>query len=178
MSQVMYLSAPSIFQEALSLIQTAAAAQSPFAIDNVSFPAPSVFSFELGQFEPGLYICLHEITPIDLVPEDTSYGFQEHYDLDGVVVAFTGVGVADSSTVTTDVMTACWNTYYTCVNTPFVSNRTMPILGASPTPYQMLLKSAEYTAGVGTTADGQDWGWQGVIQFGFHFDGLQYPSDV
>ena len=168
MSQTMYLSAPSIFQSALGLVQSAAATQNP---------APSVFSFELGQYEPGIYICLHEITPIQLVPEDTSYGFQEHYDLEGVVVAFTGTGVADSTTVTTDIMTQCWNLYYTCVQSPFISLRTIPILDASPSPYQMLLKSAEYTAGVGTTADGQDWGWQGVIEWQFHFDALNYPQD-
>ena len=166
----MYLSAPGIFQAALGLIQTAAAAQSPVV---------SVFPFEIGQYEPGQYITLHEITPIQLVPEDTSYGFQEHYDLDGTVVVFTGTGVADSPTVTTDVMTACWSLYYTCVNTPFITNRTIPILGTtSQSPYQMLVKSAEYTAGVGTTADGQVWGWQGVIEWSFHFDSLNYPQDV
>jgi hypothetical protein len=170
MSQVMYLSAPGIFQAALGLIQNAASDQSP---------APTIFPFELGQFEPGQYICLHEITPISLIPEDTSYGFQEHYDLEGSVVVFDGDGVADNLTVTTDVMTTCWSLYYTCVNTPFVSNRTMPILGTTgQSPYQMLLKSATYTAGVGTTADGQDWGWQGVIEFGFHFDSLNHPQDV
>ena len=170
MAQIMYLSAPSIFQSALGLIQTAAGNQTP--------PSVSVFPFELGQFEPGQYICLHEITPPDLVPEDTAYGFQEHYDLDGSVVVFTGTGVADSPTVTTDVMTACWNLYYTCVNGPLISQRTVPILGASPSPYQMLIKGATYTAGVGTTADGQDWGWQGVVDFSWHFDSLNYPQDV
>ena len=167
------LTAPGIFSAALGLIQAAASGQSP---------APQVFPFELGQYEPAQYITLHDISPVTLVPEDTQYGFQEHYDLEGEVVVFTGTGVADSSTVTTDTMVTCWNLFQACVMTPFVSSRMIPILGynasssGAPGPYQMLIRGATYTAGVGTTAEGQPWGWQGVVALRYHFDSLIYPA--
>ena len=168
------LTAPGIFSAALGLIQTAAS--------TYSSPPPTVFPFELGQYEPAVYITVHDISPVSLVAEDTSYGFQEHYDLEGECVYWTGTGVSDSPTVTTDAMTATWALYQACVMTPMVSHRTIPILGysasasGSPGPYQMLLRSATYTARPGMDAKGTPWGWTGIIAWQFHFDALLYPA--
>lgn len=168
------LTAPGIFSAGLGLIQTAAA--------SYSSPPPAVFPFELGQYEPASYITVHDISPVELVAEDTSYGFQEHYDLEGECVYWTGTGVADSPTVTTDAMTATWNLYQACVMTPLVGSRTIPILGynattsGAPGPYQMLLKAATYTGQVGMNADGEPWGWTGIIKWAYHFDALLHPQ--
>lgn len=163
-------SAPGVFEGFASVISTACAAQNPI----VSF-----FPFELGQYEPATYVLLHGIENHQWVIEDTIYGHQEHYDIVGSVIVFTGTGVADSPAVTTTVMNTAYSTFQACVMQQFVANKNEPIMGFSGSsngPYQTFAGYTRYTASVGHTANGEPWGWEGVIDFSFHFDAYIYVS--
>lgn len=164
MTRDLVSSAPGIFQAFLSLINTAAAAQSPIV---------TVRPFELGQYEPASYVLLHSIENHIFEPRDVTFGQLEHYDVLGSVVVFTGTGIADNPTVTSTVMNSAYSIFQACVMTPFVENATaMPILNTTgPSPYQGLPGFARYTASVGQSAAGEPWGWEGSLAFSFHFDG-------
>lgn len=158
---------PAVYDALLGLVHAAAAAQNP---------QPGVFAFELGEFEPGSYITVHAIENHQWSPESMgSFSQEEHYDICGTATVFTGSSPNTDPTVATSILVATYTLFQACVMTPLMSNRTMPILGATPSPYQMLPGYTRYTAGVGTVGDRPS-GWFGLLEWSFHFDAYITPA--
>lgn len=167
MTQDLVSTAPTTYTAMLGLIETAAAAQNP---------AVSVFAFELGQYEPGSYIMLHQIANHSWTVETLgSFTQLEHYDICGKVTVFSGDSPATNPSVATTVMSSTYTLFQATVMTPMMSNRTIPILGGSRQVYQMMPTMSQYTAGLGEIAD-QPAGWVGMIDFYYHFDAYITPG--
>lgn len=168
MSQDLVSSVPGIYDALLGLIKTAAAAQNP---------QPSVFAFELGQFEPGKYITVHEIRGPRYAWESIgSFTQKESYEICGIATVFVGDSVTNDATVATDVLASTLNLFQTCVMTPVMSNRTMPYLETTgPSPYLMLPGEMRYDAGPGNVG-GEPGGWVGVYSWEFMFEAMVTPA--
>lgn len=165
MAMKLVSSVPGIWQAAMSLLTTQGAAQSP---------AVKVFPFELGQYEPGSYVLLHEAKNLKLLPEDP-YSLRESYDIAGYVTYWTGTGIsgADYSGVTLSVLQQTYDIFTNVVTEALISNRTLPLWGTTgPTPFQFFFTKGEYVGAPGHTQDGAPWGWEGRLDFSIHVDAL------
>lgn len=168
MSQDLVSSVPGIFTALLGLVQTAAAAMTP---------QPAVFAFELGQYEPGRYVTVHEIKGPDYQWEDIgTFAQKEIYEICGLATVFTGDSVTNNANVATQVLADTIDLFQTCVMTPVMSNRTMPLLGTTgPSPLLMLPDRMAYDSGPGEIAGGEG-GWVGKYEWSFHFEAIITPA--
>lgn len=168
MTQDLVSSAPGIWTALLSLVQTAAAAQTP---------AVQVFPYELAQYEPASYVIVGGIEHHKWAPESLgSFTQEEHYDIVGCATVFTGDSPGMNPNVVTTVLSQTYSLFQACVMTPVMSNRDMPIFGTTgPSPFQMLPGYTRYTAGVADIGGGAD-GWYGQIEWSFHFDAFITPA--
>lgn len=159
MTQNLSSTAPGIYKALLGLVQTAAAGQNP---------PINVFPFEIGQYEPGSYVTVQAVENHHwewaYIGTFTQY---EAYDVCGIATVFTGDSVT-SGTVATDVMAQTYSLFETCVMTPVMSNRNIPILGGPSNVIEMTPNDSGYTAEPGLV-DGNPSGWVGVIPWSFHF---------
>ena len=168
MTQDLVSSAPGVYSAFLALVQNAAAVQNP---------APAVFAFELGEYEPGSYVTVHAIENHEWAPETIgTFSQTEGYDIVGCATVYSGDSPATNPSVATTVLNQTYSLFQSCVMTPVMSNRTMPILGTTgPSPYQMLPGYARYTASPASMG-GNPAGWAGVLEFSFHFDAYITPA--
>jgi hypothetical protein len=169
MTQDLVSSVPGVYTALLGLIQSAAAA---------TVPPTLVFPFELGQYEPGSYVTVHEIAGPEYVWESIGFFTQrETFEIRGCVTVFSGSSVTDGSTVVTDVLAQTMSLFQTCVMTPVMSNRDMPILGTTgPSPFLMLPgPRMQYHGEVGLIG-GNPGGWVGVYDWSFQFEALITPE--
>lgn len=169
MTQTLVSSIPGIFNALLSLVQAAAATQAP---------PVQVFPFEVGQYEPGSYITVHDIRGPRYEWENIGVFTQkELYEVAGVVTVFSGSSVTPGSTVTTDVMGQCFSLLQSCVMAPVMSNRTMPLLGTTgPSPYLMLPDTDFVYESEPGMLGGRPAGWVGTLRWSFHFEALLTPA--
>jgi hypothetical protein len=170
-TQDLQSSAPGIYEAMLSLIQTAAGNYSSKIL---------VMPFELAQYEPGKYLMLSSIEHHQFTWESIgSFSQIEKYDILGIVTEFNGdTPTPRNLSIATSVLDDVYTMFNTCVMTPIMSNRTMPILGYTGPgagPYLMLPGYVRYTASPGNMGDAQV-GWQGTINFSYHFEALLTPS--
>lgn len=164
-------SAPGVFEAMLSLVEAAAAADEADIL---------VMPFELAQFEPANYVMLSGIERHQYTWESIgSFSQIEKYDIAGKVTQFTGSApTPNDMSISATVLSDVYSIFDTCVMTPVITNRTMPILGYSGPgngPYLMLPGFVRYTAGPGYIGGAQG-GWQGTIDFSFHFEALITPA--
>lgn len=161
-------SVPGVFNALLTLIQQAAAAQSP---------SVAVFPFELGQYEPGSYVTVHDIVGPRYEWETIgSFAQKEFYDIAGCATVYTGDSPATNPGVGVTVLSQTFSLLQSCVMTPVFSHRTTPLLGTTgPSPYLMLPGDFEYRAGPGAMGEGET-GWCGVLTWSFHFEALITPA--
>lgn len=168
MTQDLVSSVPGIFDAFLGLVQTAAAAMDP---------APAVFAFELGQYEPGSYVTVHEIKGPDYEWENIGvFSQKEIYEICGMATVFTGDSVSNNPNVATQVLADTMTLFQTCVMTPVMSHRTMPLLGTTgPSPVLMVPAQMAYDSGPGEIAGGEG-GWVGKYSWSFHFEAIITPA--
>lgn len=161
-------SVPGVYAALLGLIETAGAAQSPVV---------PVYAFELALRVPSSYITVHEIAgPAYEWESIGTFSQKELYDISGSVVVFTGDSPANRPTVATDVLSQTLSLFQSCVMTPTVTNRNMPILGTTgPSPYLMLPKEMGYDAHAAAIGN-EPGGWVGVYSWSFHFEALLTPA--
>lgn len=167
MPQDLVSTAPGVYSALLGLVQAAAVAQSP---------PVSVFAFELGQYEPGSYVTVHAIENHQWDPETIgTFSQREGYDVCGCATVFTGDSPATNAPVATTILAQTYALFQALVMTPAMSNRVIPILGASTDVFQMLPGFSRYSAGPGNMAGGEA-GWVGILEWSFHFDALVTPA--
>jgi hypothetical protein len=169
MTQDLVSSVPGIYTAMLSLIEQAAQAQNP---------PVQVFPWELGQWEPGSYIT---VTGVDgpTYEWETIGVFQqrETYEVCGKATVYTGDSASLDSTAVMDIYTQTMNLFQTCVMTPVMSNRTMPLLGtAGPSPFLMLPGPKMGYTGGPAFVDDEPVGWAGVYEWQFHFEAILTPA--
>ena len=183
MTQDLVSSVPGIYDALLGLIQTAAAgATNP--VPNAPDPKVYVFPFEIGQYEPGAYVTVHGITGPQGSGQGPQYQWEsigsfsqkELFGIKGNVTVFSGDSPTNNPSVATQVLGWCLALFQTCVMTPVMSNRNMPLLGtAGPSPYLLLPARMGYTAGPGTIGGGPG-GWDGTYSWSFHFESIITPA--
>lgn len=169
MTQNLVSSVPGVFSALLGLVQQAAALQTP---------APAVFAFELGQYEPGSYITVHEIIGPEYEWESIgNFAQKERFEIHGIATVFSGDSPANDVTVATTVLSQTVNLFQSCVMTPVMSNRTMPLLGTTgPSPYLLLPgPQMKYSAQEGIIGGGPA-GWCGVYEWSFSFESMLTPA--
>ncbi|GAC1530908.1 MAG: hypothetical protein NVS3B1_23610 [Marmoricola sp.] len=158
---------PGVYNALFKLVAAAGKAQNP---------SVSVFSFELGQFEPGSYVTVHGVENHDWEWETIgAFSQKEHYDITGTATVFSGDSPATDVNVASTVLSQTYSLFQNLVMIPIMSNRTMPILGGPPNVYSMLPGHTRYTAEPGNIGGGAS-GWVGIIEFSFHFDALCTPA--
>lgn len=160
--------APAIYEAFLKLVEEAAEGLSP---------QPAVFPFELGQYEPGSYITVHEIANHEWEWETIgAFTQKERYEVCGCATVYSGDSPATNKTLATAVMSETYSLFNTCVMTPLMSHRTVPLLGVTGvSPYLMLPYYGRYEAHPGS-ADGGQAGWCGVLNWSYHFEALVTPG--
>ena len=167
MTQDLVSTAPAVYTALLGLVQTAAAAQNP---------APAVFAFELGQYEPGSYVTVHAIENQRWDPETIgSFSQIEEYEVCGCATVFSGDSPATNPSVASTVLNATYSLFQSCVMTPAMSNRTMPILGGPPNVTRMLPAFTRYTGAPGNIGGAQG-GWVGIVEWAFSFQAYVTPA--
>ena len=136
-----------------------------------------VFPFELAEYEPASYVLISGIKGPRYEWESIGdFAQKELYEIHGKATVFSGDDVGNNPGLAIDVMTETFALFQTCVMTPVMSNRDMPILGTTgPTPYLILPEDTEYTAGPGTMAGGSA-GWSGELEWSFHFEAILTPA--
>jgi hypothetical protein len=160
MTQDLVSTAPGVYAALLGLVEAAAAAQTP---------AVSVFSFEMGQYQPATYTTVHAI-------ENQTWDWAylgtftqcEEYDICGCTAVYSGDSPNTNPSVASTVLTATYNLFQATVMTPAMSNRTIPILGGPENVFEMTPNYSRYTAGLGNVG-GEEAGWSGEIEWSFHF---------
>jgi hypothetical protein len=166
MTQDLVSTAPGVWIALLGLVEAAAAAQTP---------AVSVFPYELAEYEPASYVIVGDILNHGWVPESLgTFSQVESYDIVGAATVFSGDSPGLKPSVVSTVLSATYSLFQACVMTPLMSNRTIPILGATPSPYQMLPGFARYSAGVGDVGGTE--GWYGRIDWAFSFEAFVTPQ--
>lgn len=168
MSQDLVSAVPGVFSALLGLVQQAAAAQNP---------APAVFAYELLQYEPGAYIIVHEIIGPEYEWESIgSFTQKERFEICGYATVYTGDSPGTNPSVALTVLQQTFNLFQSCVMTPVMSNRTMPLLGTTgPSPYLMLPSKMAYAAGPANIG-GSSSGWYGQYDWSFSFESLLTPA--
>jgi hypothetical protein len=159
---------PGIFDALLGLVQAAATAQ---------LPSPAVFPFELAQYEPGAYVLIHEIRGPAYEWENIgTFTQKETFEIAGAATVFVGDGMVNDQSVATDVLAQTMSLFQSCVMTPVMSHRTMPLLGTTgPSPFLMLPGTMGYESGPGDVGGGQG-GWFGRYDWSFRFQALITPA--
>lgn len=159
--------APAAFSALYSLVKAAGQNQTPQV---------PVFATAINQYEPNAYVVVGEIADHIFAPETIgSFSHEEHYDITGTVSVFSGSATPDDPSVVTDVLNQVYDTFNAVVMETVMSNREMPILGASPHIFLMTPRSLHYEAGPATVSGGQA-GWAGVLSWAFHFDAYITPA--
>lgn len=176
-------SVPGVWDALLGLVQTAALAVSnpvPGSPDSTVY----VFPFALGEYAPGAYVTIHGITGPQGVGQGPQYKWEaigdfsqrEIFGINGAVTVFSGDSPTNNPTISTQVLGWCISLFQSCVMTPVMSNRNMPILGTTgPSPFLMLPARMGYSSGPGTVGDGAA-GWSGVFSWSFHFESVITPA--
>lgn len=176
-------SVPGVFDALLGLVQTAAAGQSN-PVPNAPDPKVYVYPFELGEYVPGAYVTIHGITgpkgsgpgPVYEWESIGSFAQREIFGIKGNVTVFTGDSPTNNASVSTQVLGWCLSLFQSCVMTPVMSNRNMPLLGTTgPSPFLMLPARMGYSAGPGTIGKGLG-GWAGEYSWSFHFESVVTPA--
>lgn len=176
-------SVPGVFDALLGLVQTAAAATTS-PVPNTPDSTVYVFPFELGEYVPGAYVTIHGITGPQGVGPGPQYKWEtigsfsqrELFGINGAVTVFCGDSPTNNTSIATQVLGWCISLFQTCVMTPVMSNRDMPMLGTTgPSPFLMLPARMGYSAGPGTIGDGPG-GWTGVYSWSFHFESVITPA--
>lgn len=168
MTQDLISSVPGIYTAFLELIQTTAALQTT---------PVQVFPFEVTLQSPSRYIMLasveHHIFNWETIG---TFSQVEKYDIVGMTRIFTGQSLNNDPGVATSIMSDTYNLFNSCVMTPVMSNRTMPILDTTgPSPYLMLPGYARYE-GMPGNIGGSQAGWVGEINWSFHFEAYLTPA--
>lgn len=183
MSQDLVSSVPGIFDALLGLVQSAAASASN-PVTNAPDPKVYVFPFELGDYVPGAYVTVHGITGPQGSGQGPQYQWEslgsfsqrEIFGIKGAVTVFSGDSPTNDATIATKVLGWCMSLFQTCVMTPVMSNRNIPLLGTTgPSPLMMLPARMGYSGGPGTIG-GAVGGWAGVYSWSFHFESMITPA--
>ena len=172
-------SVPGVFDALLGLIQTAAATASN-PVPNAPDQTVYVYPFELGEYVPGAYITLNGITGPQGSGQGPQYQWEslgsfsqrEIFGIRGAVSVFSGDSPENNPTIATQVLGWCMSLFQTCVMTPVISNRNMPMLGTTgPSPLLMLPARMGYSAGPGVIGNATG-GWAGTYAWSFHFEAI------
>jgi hypothetical protein len=160
-------SVPGIYEALLALIRKTASEQSP---------EPSVFEFELAQWEPGAYVIVGPIRGPRYDWHAFPLQLEEEYEIQGKATVFSGDSPATNQTVAAEILTQTFELVSSCVMEPAIANRDSPTFGTSgPSAQVMFPVSASYSSGV-EVIGGQPGGWGGVIDWALTFKAIITPS--